>query len=138
MIGSSCLFALAKLPEPCKPESFGMDLLHTVSATQPDELFESDEAPCFPDTVCRGNLTPDDKHADLGVASCSTTDTRRELYDHGDLSDGEDDFISRKNSFYSHGTAEDWDHTLPPNRLLHDHHNAKLRAFLHATWQRKG
>ena len=117
--------ALAKLPEPCKPESLGIDILHSVLAVQPEE-HALDEEPCEPEeyltaTTCKPSP----------LDSRSSTCMPPTLEEMVDCDDGDVGTDSR-HSFFSRSWAEDTDHNRPPNRLLHDHHNIRMKGFLKA------
>ena len=117
--------ALAKLPEPCKPESLGIDILHGVLAVQPEEP-ALDEEPCEPEeylTAATG------KHSALDSRSSTCMPpTLEEMVDCGDGDAGTDS----RHSFFSRSWADDTDHNRPPNRLLHDLHNIRMNGFLKA------
>ena len=39
-----------------------------------------------------------------------------------------------RHSFFSKSLADGTDHSRPPNRILHDHHNSRMEGFLKAAW----
>ncbi|CAE7473802.1 unnamed protein product [Symbiodinium sp. CCMP2592] len=116
--------ALAKLPEPRKPERLGMDALQSVLAVQPEE-HALDEEP--------GNPEPDFITAGkrLQVESCASTCLPLPLEGTVDCDDGDVGTDSR-HSFFSQSWADGADHNRPPNRLAHDHHNSRMKGFLKA------
>ena len=121
--------ALANVPGPSKPELSGMDMLHNVSAMQPDDLFC--EGPCDEelDFGADDELFPalDCKPAHL--SKCST------MCPSSPACDLEDIGTRTFDSFLSHGTVSaetDHEHVFPPNRLLHEQHKVRMRSFLTA------
>ena len=116
--------ALAKLQEPCKPESLGMDILHSVSAVQPEE-HALDEEPCNPEADL---IAPEGKQSPLDSRSstCMPPILEEMILDCGDGDAGTDS----RHSFFSRSWADDAEHNRPPNRLLHDHHNIQMKGFL--------
>ena len=49
-------------------------------------------------------------------------------------SDTADAGTDSRHSFFSKSSADGTDHSRPPNRLLHDHHNSRMEGFLKAAW----
>ncbi|CAE7938339.1 unnamed protein product [Symbiodinium sp. KB8] len=125
MSGVAPFEALAKLPEPCKPESLGMDMLHSVLAVQPEE-HALDEGLCNPEPDLipeAGKQSPPDSRSSTCVPL-----TFGETAD----SDTADAGTDSRHSFFSKSSADGTDHSRPPNRLLHDHHNSRMEGFLKA------
>ncbi|OLQ07455.1 hypothetical protein AK812_SmicGene9132 [Symbiodinium microadriaticum] len=115
--------ALAKLPEPCKPESLGMDILHSILAVQPEE-HALDEDPCNPEAnliATEGKQSPLDSRS----STCMPPMFEKIV----DCDDGNAGTDSR-HSFFSRSWADDADHSRPPNRLQQDQHNSRMEGFL--------
>ena len=115
--------ALAKLPEPSKPESLGMDILHSFLAVQPEE-HALDEEPCNPEAnliATEGKQSPLDSRS-----STCMPPMFEEIVDCDDGDAGTDS----RHSFFSRSWADDADHSRPPNRLQHDQHNSRMEGFL--------
>ena len=106
-----------------------MDMLHNVSAMQPEELDVHVE-PDFddgPDVALENCFS---KFSQL--TSRSTTCTQGML---DDISHGMHEDIGTQtfNSWYSEGTrAVDEERAFPPNRLLHTYHTERMQAFMQA------
>ena len=110
----------------------GMDLLHSVSAVQPDAIVLPEDAfDGEPDLPVRLEVAPVCKNSQL--ASRSTTCTQAALDDMV-VDDLEDVMTQTFNSFLSFGQTPPVcdDHLFPPNRLLHEHHNVRMKTFMKA------
>ena len=117
--------ALAKLQEPCKPESLGMDILHSVLAVQPEE-HALDEEPCNPEADF---IAPEGKQSPL---DSRTSTCMPPILEEMMVCDDGDAGTDSRHSFFSRSWADDADRNRPPNRLLHDHHNIRMKGFLKA------
>ena len=139
MSGSGpCNFpALANLPEPRKPEAFGMDRLHSVLTAQPQDIELVEEVDNLDPLRLAEIHSGCDKQKSL--ASRSTTCTQGMLDQMTDV-DVEDDGTQSFNSSFSVGEGASVDHDLPPNRLMHDQNDARMKSFMKAAgeWEKIG
>ncbi|CAE7248653.1 unnamed protein product [Symbiodinium sp. CCMP2456] len=103
MMGAFPVFeALAKLPEPCKPESLGMDILHSVWAVQPEE-HALDEEPCNPEADL---IATEGKQSRMPpmleeTMDCVTTEMLGPIHGNEGLCDDGDAGTDSRHSFFS-------------------------------------
>ena len=125
--------ALANLPEPRKPEASDMDLLQSVSATQPQDIVLLDDLAEFePDSD-----EPASCGKQMNLDSRSTTCTQT-VWDQMTDQDIEEIGTQSFNSYLSFSKAAvSSDHLLPPNRLSHEQNNVNMEGFLKAAGHAK-
>ena len=118
---------LGQMPRPCKPDSMVSPLCYMAPSSQPTEDFANvDSMPCLAGCQKDATTATWSEHAEAwtsmesGSTMCSTEAVVGSQ--------------STRKSFYSTGLPEDHparEHvSSPPNRLLHDLHDAKLHKFL--------